>query len=283
MSDGDHFLDVGDARLRYRAVGAGPTVVLVHGWALDLDMWRPQFAALADSYRLIAFDRRGFGLSSGTPDLQCDVDDLVALLAALDTECISIAGMSQGARVALSWAWQFPDRTRCMVLDGPPRVGTSTLLIGGDEIPIAAWRELIAREGLDAFRKHWLQHDFMRLHSGLPQSQALLGEMIARYPGHDLRSTEDLRAPAIDATGIDVPALVISGEHDTAARRAAAAELARSLPHAHHRVIANAGHLCNLDNPQAYNSLLREFLRLRAHDAGHCASPSSEYTTCSTG
>ena len=38
---------------------------LVHGWALDLDMWRPQFAALADRYRLIAFDRRGFGLSIG--------------------------------------------------------------------------------------------------------------------------------------------------------------------------------------------------------------------------
>ena len=54
-------------RLRVRTAGDGPAVLFLHGWALDLDMWRAQFEALASRYRLIAFDRRGFGLSSGTP------------------------------------------------------------------------------------------------------------------------------------------------------------------------------------------------------------------------
>ena len=65
MIAADRHLSVPGARLRYRDEGAGPAVVFVHGWTLDLDMWEPQ-APLAAQLRLVRFDRRGFGLSSGT-------------------------------------------------------------------------------------------------------------------------------------------------------------------------------------------------------------------------
>ena len=90
-----------------RTAGRGPAVLFVHGWALDLDMWTPQFAALANRYRLIAFDRRGFGFSTGAPGIEHDVADIEQLLAELSLEQIAIVGMSQGARVALRWAMRF--------------------------------------------------------------------------------------------------------------------------------------------------------------------------------
>jgi pimeloyl-ACP methyl ester carboxylesterase len=61
----DRYIAVGDARLRYRDEGDGPAVILVHGWTLDLEMWDPQVAALSAAFRLVRFDRRGYGLSGG--------------------------------------------------------------------------------------------------------------------------------------------------------------------------------------------------------------------------
>src|SRR5713226_5942951 len=75
----DLYIEINGARLRYRDEGKGSAVVFVHGWALDLDMWETQAAALAAAYRVVRLDRRGFGLSSGDPSLVDDVTDLHAL------------------------------------------------------------------------------------------------------------------------------------------------------------------------------------------------------------
>jgi pimeloyl-ACP methyl ester carboxylesterase len=256
----DQSIDVRGARLRVRTAGEGPAVLLVHGWALDLDMWTPQFAALADSNRLIAFDRRGFGRSSGTPGVDHDLADIEQLLATLRVERIAIVGMSQGARVALRWALYAPRATTCLVLDGPPRDLLAARPSEG-EIALTAYRELVRNEGIDAFRKQWLKHPLMRLYTAEPSAQALLREMVGRYPGHDLMGDETAQLPGIgNLQRLDLPVLIVNGEHDTETRIDAGAELARALPHAQLAIIPGAGHLSNLDNPDAYNREIHRFL-----------------------
>ncbi|MGH8327277.1 MAG: alpha/beta fold hydrolase, partial [Steroidobacteraceae bacterium] len=75
----DRYLPVTGALLRYREEGRGAPVLLIHGWTLDLDMWEPQVAGLGGSFRLVRFDRRGFGLSSGRASLASDVQDALAV------------------------------------------------------------------------------------------------------------------------------------------------------------------------------------------------------------
>ncbi|HEY4973605.1 MAG TPA: alpha/beta fold hydrolase, partial [Steroidobacteraceae bacterium] len=75
----DRYFNADGARLRYRDEGAGPAVLLVHGWTLDLAMWDSLVAALRSSFRVIRLDRRGFGLSSGRPSIERDVADVDAL------------------------------------------------------------------------------------------------------------------------------------------------------------------------------------------------------------
>jgi 3-oxoadipate enol-lactonase len=256
----DQFVEVRGARLRVRAAGEGPAVLLVHGWTIDLDMWTPQFAVLAGRYRLIAFDRRGFGYSSGTAGIDHDLADIEQLLARLDIDSIAIVGMSQGARVALRWALYSPRATRCLILDGPPR---DLLTVGRSEgeITFAAYRELVRDQGIDAFREQWLRHPLMRLFTNEPRARALLRDMVGRYPGHDLLGDETAQLPAIGSVQrLDLPILIVNGEHDTATRIDAGAELARALPHAQLAIIPGAGHLSNLDNPGAYNQVLDQFL-----------------------
>jgi pimeloyl-ACP methyl ester carboxylesterase len=266
MRSPDRFIEVRGARLRFRVEGNGPNVVLIHGWALDLDMWRPQFEALADSYRLIAFDRRGFGLSSGLPHIESDIDDFGQILAAVGAARVAIVGMSQGARVALRWVLRFPRMTACLVLDGPPRESGVDDAPMQPEIPMAAYRELVRKQGMGAFRKLWRRHPFMQLRSGDVRTQTLLREIVDRYPGRDLQIVQQSSSPVIHLDRIAMPALVVNGECDTAERRAVGLDLARRLPNARQSVIAGAGHLSNLDSPAAYNELLGDFFAL--HLAG---------------
>lgn len=252
------------ARLRVRTDGEGPTVLLVHGWALDLDMWTPQFAALAQRYRLIAFDRRGFGLSSGAPSIDDDIADIEELLARLDVNRVAIVGMSQGARVALRWALRSPERTTSLVLDGPPR----DLLAHGrsqGEITLEAYRRLVRKEGIEAFRREWLEHPLMQLHAHDAARRTLLHDMVDRYPGHDLLADDPPPVERIgDLRRLEVPVLIVNGEYDSDTRIGAGAELARALPNARLAVIPGAGHLSNLDNPVAYNKVLSEHVSCRA-------------------
>jgi 3-oxoadipate enol-lactonase len=260
----NELLEIRGARLHVRVAGQGPTLLLVHGWALDLDMWTPQFAALADRYRLIAFDRRGFGFSSGAPSIEDDVADIGELLAKLSVDRVAIVGMSQGARVALRWALANPARIASLILDGPPR---DLLAVGRPqgEITLATYRKLVRTRGIEAFRKEWLDHPLMQLHTHDARTRALLREMVARYPGHDLQQDE---TPGIARIGdlhrLDVPVLIVNGEYDSDMRIGAGAELARALPDARLAVIPGAGHLSNLDNPAAYNKVLSEYVSCRA-------------------
>jgi pimeloyl-ACP methyl ester carboxylesterase len=90
--------------------------------------------------------------------------------------------------------------------------------------------------------------------------------MIARYPGNDLTEppSEAAGAVACVPSNIRIPALVIGGEFDLEGRRAAADELASHLPQAERALVPGAGHLCNLDNPAAYNAAIQEFLARHA-------------------
>jgi pimeloyl-ACP methyl ester carboxylesterase len=76
---------------------------------------------------------------------------------------------------------------------------------------------------------------------------------------------------------------VLNGEHDTQERRAAAAGIAAALRNAEHRVVEGAGHLCNLDNSQAYNLLVSEFLRRHADGVTPPYPRPAELKPCSTG
>jgi pimeloyl-ACP methyl ester carboxylesterase len=261
----DRFIQLGDVRLRLRIEGVGPGLLLLHGWALDSAMWQPQFAALVQRHQLIAIDRRGFGLSSGEPDLVREIDDVRALLDALAIERTAILGVSQAARVALQFAQRFPQRVSCLIIDGPPHLtdASAGAALPAD-VPIADYRKLVQEEGMEAFRRRWLQHPFMQLHAGKAQMQSLLTEMVARYPGRDLQRDAAL-APTFEADlwAVDVLTLVVNGELDSATRLIAGEELAQRLPNARHVLIRDAGHLPNLDQPVAYNELVLDFLHDR--------------------
>jgi 3-oxoadipate enol-lactonase len=262
----DSYLDTGGARLRYRDEGGGSAVLLVHGWTLDLDQWEPQTNVLSARFRVVRLDRRGFGLSSGLPSIAADVADLSALCRHLRLGSVALVGMSQGARAVLQFARSHPQSTSCVILDGPPHLGSEDVPARDPDVPYQHYRELARSRGLAAFRREWCEHPLARLRTRDPRAHALLARMIARYPGRDLTHTSE-PTEAIPVPGpesLDQPVLVINGEFDLEARKRFARQPALRLPRAECVEIPGAGHLSNLDNPRAYNDALGRFLERNA-------------------
>ena len=254
----DLFVVVDGTRLRFRDEGRGPAVLLVHGWTLDLEMWDPQVSALRDSFRLIRLDRRGYGLSGGTPAPARDSEDLAALCKHLGLRRVALLGMSQGVRAVLGLAGAAPDQVEALILDGPPPLAAAS----DPEVPLERYAALVRTQGIEAFREEWARHALMQLRTRNPEARALLAAMIARYPGGDLRhaASRAQTVPRVRLESLAAPTLVLSGAYDVASRKRAARELTARLSHAELAEIPGAGHLPNLDRPDAYSRLCREFL-----------------------
>jgi pimeloyl-ACP methyl ester carboxylesterase len=247
--------------------GRGTPVVLLHGWALDRRIWAPQIEALADRFRMIAPDRRGFGASTAPPGLAAETGDLLMLLTRLGIERAVIVGMSQGGRVALRFALAHPERVAGLVFQGSALDGFAPAPRGADAIPIDSYRALVRDGRIARMKQLWREHPLMHV-PGAP-ARSRLDALLADYDGRDLLEPgPDAAAPLAQALGdVSAPALVLTGEFDTPWRQLAGDALAYGLPAARRARIAGAGHLCNLTHPDAYNDLLASFVAAIGEDA----------------
>src|SRR5688500_643592 len=146
------WVNVGDATIHYELTGQGPTIVFIHGWAQDLDIWGDQVAAFAPSYRVLRYDRRGYGKSTGHADPTADPDDLRILLDSLGIRSATVLGLSGGSRAALNFAVAFSDRVHALVLygQGPPE-GFEPMPPGPR--PGELFGPIARKHGLDSLRK----------------------------------------------------------------------------------------------------------------------------------
>jgi 3-oxoadipate enol-lactonase len=264
------------ARLAYEVTGDGPPVVLVHGFGLDMRMWDPQVEQLAGRFRVVRYDCRGFGASGPFDPAHgyTHAGDLLALLDHLSIGPAVLAGLSFGGRVVMQAALAAPDRVRGLALldavfDGVPWDPASAEAL--DE----ATRQAQAR-GMLAGRAAWLAHPLFAAARQRPGVASALAAMVAGYPGQHWTirdphlATEPRPHCALDK--LAMPALVAVGEHDVPCFREMSAALARGLPAAQFHVVADSGHMINMEQPGEVNALLSRFLDQLAAPASASAA-----------
>ena len=262
------FVDANGVRIHYTVAGSGPVVVLIHGWALDLREWTDQIAALSPRYRVIAFDRRGFGKSSGHVDPSADPADVRALLDTLGIRSAILVGHSAGAMVAQRFTAAMPERVNALVLYGGPAPagfqGAEPRQAATDE---AQARGAIARRfGLDSLLRDVLSRpQFIAGPHRTPAVAARLDSMLKDYSGKDLL---DPQPPSgqFPAARLDqmktwrFPVLFISGEQEARPWQVMSDSLVGWMPAARKVLIPGGGHGVHFDEPQRFNQALLEFL-----------------------
>jgi len=239
-------------RLYYEDQGAGPAVLLTHGYGATVRMWDPQVAALAGRYRLICWDMRGHGNSDSPTDPaayshQATVADMAAVLDGCAVERAVIGGLSLGGFMSLCFHLLHPERVRALMLcdTGPGyKKGAAR----------AAWNrsaerfaERVDTEGLAALGTGTeVRRATHRSAQGL--AHAARGMLAQR----DARLIESL-------PHIAVPTLLIVGSEDTPFL-AALDYMAAKIPAATKVLIAGAAHAPNLERPDAFNAAVASFL-----------------------
>jgi pimeloyl-ACP methyl ester carboxylesterase len=257
-------LNVGDAVINYEITGTGDVLVLIHGWAQDLTIWDHQAQEFGHHYRVIRYDRRGFGQSTGYADATADPDDLRILLDSLQIRSAILLGISAGARAAVNFAVAFPDRVKALVIYGLAPIPGFTPMPEGPG-PVAVFREIAQNHGLDSAGKALRAHPLAWMPPNRPDLQVLLKEQWARYAGKDLLDPrpESGRVPHAhldQVATIIVPSLVVSGDHDLPLFIAVGDTVVRRIKGAKRTMIANAGHGAHFAEPAQFNAAVLQFL-----------------------
>lgn len=244
--------------------GDGPVVVFAHGTLMDRTMFEPQLEALSDDYRCIAYNLRArTDRYADDYDLWDLADDLDALLDALDVDSCVLAGMSMGGFMALRFADRYPDQVDGLVLidsQVTPHSDSDQEQYGQmiDQTRNAGE----VQEGLSDIVKNLLFGATTN-----EEEPALVDRWVDRwltYPGEGVyRETASwLDRPDFteEAADIDAPTLVVHGEEDISIEMGTAEETVETIPNAELAAIPSAGHSSNLENPEAANAAIREFL-----------------------
>lgn len=258
-------ITVGGAEIQVYDEGAGTPILFVHGFPLSHEMWTAQLEAFRGSHRVIAPDLRGFGgsdVTMGIVSMEEFADDLVGLIKALDiTEPVVYCGLSMGGYISFPFLHKYGSHVRALILCDT-RSAADTSEAAQARLKLAA---LAMAKGAEA-----------TLEVMMPK--LLAAETNAKKPDivERLRKTIMSTNPVGIAAGlsgmaarpdstallplIDIPTLVIVGEEDRLTPPDESHKMAAAIPGAKVVVIPKAGHMAPMEQPEAANAAIREFL-----------------------
>lgn len=257
------FAAVNGTRLYYETAGSGPPLVLIHGHTLDTRMWDDQFAPFAAQYRVIRYDLRGYGRSDLPSAEPYDpAADLHALLALLNAPSAHIIGLSMGGGVAIDYALAYPEATLSLI--------AVDSALGGHRFSeeflatLALPTQVAADAGVAAAREIWLEDPLFVPARRNPDVASRLEAIIEAYSGWHWQNRNPARTPGGPAAQrlgtISAPALVVLGVLDVPDFHRIAETLAREIPAARQATLPKAGHMSNMEAPDAFNQVVLDFL-----------------------
>jgi 3-oxoadipate enol-lactonase len=263
------YAEINGTRIYYEDEGSGHPLVLIHGWPLSERMWDDQARVLKEYYRVIRYDRRGFGQSPGTPwnesSSEHDPADLEALLHYLKVPSAYLVGHSAGGSVVTQFALDHPEQVDALILSSSA-LGGFVLPETGPFSTLDSLRPFIQSVGMPAFRRAWLALPMNHIPDDKPEVEARLAAIGAQYTAIDV--LQPTPAPASKRVAaiwrvhtIKAPTLVIVGANDEPFFQISADALAFEIPGAHKVVVRGGAHMVNMIEPELYTAEVLRFLK----------------------
>ena len=248
--------------INYAIEGKGPWLTLSHSLACNLHMWDEEAKRLSRRYKVLRYDTRGHGASgapAGAYTLDLLADDLRGLLRALGVQSTHFVGLSMGGMIGQTFALKYPGRFASLALcDTTSRYPAEAAGLWAERI------KTVQTQGMEPLvaptLARWFTEPFRKARPELVEKVAAMIRTTpaAGYIGccHAI--------PKIYLTArlkeIRCPAVVIVGKDDPGTPVAMAEEIHQALPDSKLVIIPSAAHLSNLEQPDAFNQALGEFL-----------------------
>ncbi|WP_030870978.1 alpha/beta fold hydrolase [Streptomyces sp. NRRL S-37] len=235
------------------AAGA-PPIILVHGTRFSAGQWSPQLAALQEDFPVAAVDLPGHGARSAQPwSLNAATEIIASAVDSLDRGPALVVGHSLGGYASLEFARHHPGRLRGLVL-----AGASASTRGPWATPYRWVAGLVPRIPADRLTR-WNDRLLRRLYP----PEVVEATIRSGYAFHTLPAAWGEVLGRFDAEAmrhVAAPVLILNGERDTLFR-SGEMDFARAHPNARVELIPRAGHLANLDDPDAFTDAVRRFAR----------------------
>lgn len=263
---------INNVQLAYDDHGMGPPMIFLHAFPLNRQMWAGDLSALLqdERYRLVALDWRGFGDSEIAPGVQeaptistmeLFADDVAGLMDALGIERAVLCGLSMGGYAAFAFLRKYPQRVGGLIL-ADTRPGADTEEARANRENVARIAETQGPEAIAHMQLPRLISDYTRQQH--PEVEARVRQLIDMATPQGIAAASRGMAQRTDSSdllaSIACPTMVIVGEQDALTPPNVAREYAAQIPGAQFIVIPQAGHLSNLEQPEAFLQAVRGFL-----------------------
>jgi len=255
--------EVNGTRLYYEMAGNGHPLVLIHGGAVDSRAFDDQFEEFARHYQVVRYDLRGTGRSGDRDKPFSNTEDLYGLLQYLKISTAYLLGISRGGGFAYDFTLDHPEMVKALIL-------VSSNLSAG----VPAYEAMFERSteagkqsGVAAAAGVWGNDPYQgpQREEARPKVLSIIEDNIARFryfdgyePVEQLSSSNVPRAERL--AEIKVPTLVLAGAHDNIDARNNYQRWANGIPGAKMVLFPNSGHLVNIDEPDAFNRTVLQFL-----------------------
>jgi 2-succinyl-6-hydroxy-2,4-cyclohexadiene-1-carboxylate synthase len=252
--------------------GVGAPLVLLHGFTGSAASWTPHISGFSPHLSTIAVDLLGHGESDAPVEpsrysIENSARDLAAILDELGIQRAHVLGYSMGGRVALFFAYKYPQRVNHLLLEsaspGIQNPGERAQRAASD-VELAG---RIEREGIEPFVEHWTNLPLFasQEHLAPPVREQLKQQRLRNKPlglANSLRGLSVGVQPSLwdELPTLSAPSLLIAGALD-AKYTEIAHSMAHVMPDARVQVVADAGHTVHLERPEQYNALVLEFLK----------------------
>jgi 2-succinyl-6-hydroxy-2,4-cyclohexadiene-1-carboxylate synthase len=264
-------MEVNGVTYHAETAGRGEPLILLHGFTGSAASWEPFIPDWSRRYRIVAVDIIGHGSSDAPPDvsrysMEHAVDDLAALMDALDMDAAAVLGYSMGGRLALSLAALKPEKVRALILES----SSPGLSAAEERLERARQDEALAgrieREGLEWFVAYWENLPLFQSVKRLPQE---IQERIRRQRLNNraLGLANSLRGMGAGAQPswwehlplLPMPVQLIAGEWD-GKYMAIARRMQEMIPRCRFTPVAQAGHMVHVEQAQIFDKIVMEFL-----------------------
>ena len=263
-------LHVNGAEIHLWDTGKGFPIVLVHAGIAHSGMWDDQIPFLAEKFRVITYDMRGFGKSLSVPGEYAHYQDLISILDQLKIESCVLVGCSKGGGVILDVALSIPARVAGLVVVAGMADG---LEMEDEPEPPPQWEEAIKafREG-DLQKTNELEMQIWvdgcnqpvgRADKKLRDKVRKMNEIVLKNEFALTGVTEKVLEPNAGTRlrEISAPTLLISGSLDDPYITQALDKMANEIPEASHEMIRDTAHLPNMEKPKEFNALIHGFFQ----------------------
>lgn len=252
------YVAVDGGKLFYELAGEGRDIVLLHDGMVNREIWDEQFPLLAKTFRVVRYDRRGYGKSSDPVTKYSHIEDLNRLFIQLNIDKAIIFGMSSGGRLAIDFALTYPEKVEGLVLVGAVVSGfgyTSHMHSRGGHFDPRNYSDPVK------VNEYFIMDDPYEIYSeNRSAKEKVMKLMPALARDNSVPTQPALKVAVRSLSDIKVPALILVGEYDIPDVHAHAGVINAGIAGSKREIIPRSGHLIPIEQPALFNEAIMDFL-----------------------